>query len=213
MRVVGGMPFWFRSPAGRWISGITAAGILVALFGLDSRIHDLVHNPYSGWFMNSVSRLRGIVFALAASLALFAAGLAGRRERLRRAGLAMLWSVLLASLLVAVIKPLTSRPGPRGPEPPVPGESWLAARWGRFPSGHSASTFAAAAALAAFYPPTAPFGYAIGALVGYERIYRGVHNTSDVFAGACIGMIAAWVVIGWLQRREPWRRCIPERGG
>ncbi|MDE3057485.1 MAG: phosphatase PAP2 family protein [Bacteroidota bacterium] len=58
-----------------------------------------------------------------------------------------------------------------------------------FPSGHSTGAFAIATMLALRYPKPAVYipAFAWAAIVGYGRIYFGLHYPSDVLAGALIG--------------------------
>ncbi len=56
-----------------------------------------------------------------------------------------------------------------------------------FPSGHTAGSFAAATALAAFYPDDRPLLLAFAAAVGVSRVYLGHHFVSDVLVGAGLG--------------------------
>ena len=81
-----------------------------------------------------------------------------------------------------------------------------------FPSGHTAGSFAAATALAAFYPERTPLLVTIAALVGYSRVYLGHHHPTDVIAGAGLGSAVGLAVGGLLKTRagEPVDRLAAE---
>jgi undecaprenyl-diphosphatase len=66
-----------------------------------------------------------------------------------------------------------------------------------FPSGHSASSFAAATALAFFYPKAAPLLYTLATGVAVSRVHLGVHFPSDTAVGGAVGIgigtLSAWL--------------------
>jgi undecaprenyl-diphosphatase len=57
-----------------------------------------------------------------------------------------------------------------------------------FPSGHATNAFALAAFFATYYRQRALLLFVMAALVGYSRIYVGVHYPADVLAGAVLGV-------------------------
>jgi membrane-associated phospholipid phosphatase len=65
-----------------------------------------------------------------------------------------------------------------------------------FPSAHSTSSFAAAAAMSRIAPPKAPALYAGAAAIALTRPYLGMHYPSDVLAGAAIGLALGNLVPG-----------------
>jgi undecaprenyl-diphosphatase len=63
-----------------------------------------------------------------------------------------------------------------------------------FPSGHAASAFTAATLLAG--GPATPLWFALAAAVASSRVYTRMHHTSDIVAGAALG-----IVLGTVARR------------
>jgi undecaprenyl-diphosphatase len=192
----------------RWAPHAGAALLLGVVYLWDRPIYDAIRNfryPILDSLTDRVSHLRGATFPIAIGLALVAWGALWSRTKIWRGGVALLLAAALSGAVVSVLKPTFARPGPGGAWTPKPGESWIGARYGRFPSSHAAVLFGSATALAAFLPATAPLGYAVAVLVCHERIYRATHFPSDIIAGVWIGLVAANLVIRWLARRESWR--------
>lgn len=76
-----------------------------------------------------------------------------------------------------------------------------------FPSGHTASAFAFFVFIALIRAHRGSAWLLLPAfLVGYSRIYLSQHFTTDVWAGACIGTLVAWVMYRWLAPRgNSWK--------
>jgi undecaprenyl-diphosphatase len=61
-----------------------------------------------------------------------------------------------------------------------------------FPSSHAVNIFAASYFLSRMFRRLAPLFFAIAAVVGYSRVYIGIHYPLDVIGGAAIGLLIAW---------------------
>jgi undecaprenyl-diphosphatase len=110
----------------------------------------------------------------------------------RRWGLLVLTAaaVALADVAATALKELidVQRPSARFTEPKplvrAPHDS-------SFPSGHAATSFAAATVLAAAVPRAAPAWYLLAAAIAFSRVYVGVHYPLDIVAGAVLGIAIA----------------------
>jgi undecaprenyl-diphosphatase len=74
-----------------------------------------------------------------------------------------------------------------------------------FPSGHAATSFAAATMLVFAFPRLAPFLYVLAAAVAFSRVYVGVHYPLDVIGGAVLGVLVAVVLRSLVSRRAQRR--------
>lgn len=64
-----------------------------------------------------------------------------------------------------------------------------------FPSGHTASCFAAAGTLLFTYKRLGIPLIIFSAFMGFSRMYLFVHFPTDVLAGAALGLLMAWVTV------------------
>lgn len=75
-----------------------------------------------------------------------------------------------------------------------------------FPSGHSATAFAAATAVGAFAPRLRLPLLALAALVALSRVYLGVHYWLDVLVGATLGVAVGLAAAALVRRARAARR-------
>jgi undecaprenyl-diphosphatase len=144
-------------------------------------------------------------FAIAGGLFLVG-GRAGRRAALTGAA-----AIAVNSAVVNVpIKYASRRARPDRPGIGVPEQRWVDMPTSTsFPSGHSASGFAFASAVAATMPVAAVPIRGLATAVAYSRVHTGVHYPGDVVVGSLIGVTigeATAVVARGLARRRRQRR-------
>jgi undecaprenyl-diphosphatase len=168
--------------------------------GIDRRLYRLInglpHTTTSDRYVSVLSDLGEGLGWVAGGIAL--AMLGGPKGR--RAGAATAAASLVATYVVQTrVKPIFRRVRPFvNREARVVG---VRPADHSFPSGHTASSFAAATALAFFYPRAAPLAYGVATAVGVSRVHLGVHFPSDAAVGGVIG-IGIGTFGAWLFKRR-----------
>ena len=158
------------------------------------------HTPWLDapmWLLSAAGVLGSIWVAIAAVMASWV-------PRLRPAA----WQVVLAVFLAQAVvdwglKPAIQRPRPFVADATSRVVGYQPPTWS-FPSGHSASSFAAATVFAFALPRRrARWLWLLAALIAGSRVYIGVHYPLDVVAGAGVGVAIGWLVTGgraWYHR-------------
>lgn len=125
-------------------------------------------------------------------------------RRLSLRGLIRLLTAILVALVVSdeVIKPIANRGRPYIDIPLVDviGDRPFNTS---FPSGHAASSFAAALVLSRLVPGATIAWWVLAAVVSFSRVYIGVHYPIDVIAGALLGYACGVVVWRLVPDRRP----------
>jgi undecaprenyl-diphosphatase len=78
-----------------------------------------------------------------------------------------------------------------------------------FPSGHAATSFAAATVLTFARPRWGPAFYLLALAVGFSRVYVGVHYPLDIVGGGVLGIVVATalrLLVGARRRLPAGRR-------
>src|SRR5574344_3786 len=159
--------------------------------------------------MQAVSSSVFFVPVVPASMAI--AGWATQNKSLLVGSVQVSGSLALTSGVSLALKAIVARPRPYNAYAetlvPITTENSYS-----FPSAHTAFAFATATSLALQYPKwyvTIPaFGWA--SIVGYSRMYLGVHYPTDVLCGALIGAASAYFTY-WLQQRYMKINQLPEQ--
>lgn len=64
-----------------------------------------------------------------------------------------------------------------------------------FPSGHTTSSFAAAGVIAINFKNKSSYIFILAILIGFSRIYLGVHFPTDIITGIILGICCSYVSI------------------
>jgi hypothetical protein len=195
-----------------WVAAGFALGT-VAMFPLDRRIGEGLQDPttQANDFLKDASRGFEIISQPGAYLiggSLYAIGRVGGNERMADLGLHGTEAVFVSELATYVLKGLMGRARPYVSGDTVPTSFALGRGFGdhdyrSFPSGHTSTAFAAAAAVTSetsrWWPRStkfvAPLMYGGATMVGLSRMYNNRHWASDVVLGAAVGTFAGLKVV------------------
>ncbi len=156
-----------------------------AYFGsFDYDVTHFIRGLNNGSLLNTlfwwVTFTGSITFMVMITIALYLAGL--RKEALVFAFVFILANVVAFGLKYAIARP---RPNDLG----VPPETQPS-----FPSGHTTNAFAFATTLSSYHRKFTIVMFAWAILVGFSRIYLGLHYFTDVIGGAVVGIVVGFVV-------------------
>jgi membrane-associated phospholipid phosphatase len=145
------------------------------------------------------------VINLAAPLSLLTAGIIKKDKKLQQNALFMAGGYIVSTIVTQGAKRIIQR------ERPFNTYSFITKKseGGGYsmPSGHTSAAFNTATALSLLYPKwyvIAP-SFVWASLVGYSRMYQGVHYPSDVVVGALVGSGSAWLAYKaqkWINKKR-----------
>lgn len=159
-------------------------------------------------FNKTISDLSDPV-ALAIPTTCLAIGLVNKDASLKQKGVYMASSFAANVIVTHISKNLINRKRPIERDPTFTTVVGAGSR--SFPSGHTSEAFSMATSVTISFPKwyVAVPAYTFAGLVGYSRMYLGVHYPTDVMAGAVLGTASAWCMHKanqWLQRKKTVKR-------
>lgn len=194
------------------IAGAFSAG-MVAMFPLDKRLAKHLTNPgaQANKFFKDASK--GVEWIASPGPyfiggTLYAVGRIGHYDRVADLGWHGTEAVLIADFVTYMLKGLNGRSRPFVSNDTNPHDYKFLKGFGNdsrqsFPSGHTTSAFAAAAAVTAetgtWWPRSTwvigPLMYGGATMVGLSRMYHNKHWASDVVLGAAIGTFSGQKIV------------------
>lgn len=133
------------------------------------------------------------VFSIAAPASYLIAGISKKDKNLKKTALYITESIVVSQFISFSMKAIFNRERPGVKDPTL--NPVNTANSASFPSGHTAAAFSLATSMSIVSPKwyvIAPM-FTWASLVGYSRMYLGVHYPSDVLVGALVGSGSAWL--------------------
>lgn len=156
-------------------------------------INGRLHNRFLNFWLFYLTNLGGATFTISISLLAWAFAPLPWSVAGSQAAIALAIShipVAIAKKLYPRIRPYLAIPETRTFRNPLSDHS--------FPSGHTTAAFSTAVPFIIAFPEMMPLFLSLSAVVGFSRIYLGLHYPSDVLAGVVIGTsVAAITVAIW----------------
>ncbi len=181
-----------------WLKAGGVVLVASALYLADERVHDFIHENQTEEMegvADVVRQFGEISYMLPAAGLTALAGYAFDSAKTIDTGLLTLKALLIAGATTRSLQLLTQRQRPFMEQGH---EFWNGSgiKWDRdsFPSGHSTVAWTLASVLSYQFSDQAwlaPTLYSLATLTSLSRVYEDKHWSSDVFAGAVVGMLAA----------------------
>lgn len=174
---------------------LMGSGLFTAfLFPFDAALVESWTVEHRGGFWNELARGFSywgdfLTFCVPVGAGLLVLGFFMKKRRIQRMGAACVLGACLAGLTADLLQITTARPRPRHDVQEHPGLFQTHSEFHSFPSGHSATAFGSATALAVAYPPAAIPLMAGAGGVAWSRLYLGAHYPSDLVAGSALGIL------------------------
>jgi membrane-associated phospholipid phosphatase len=126
-------------------------------------------------------------------LVLFVKGLIEKDKTEKKQALYMVESAIVSQAITFGMKEIFNRKRPAEHDPSI--ISLKKTNSASFPSGHTSIAFSTATSISILYPKWYVIvpSYTWASLVGYSRMYLGVHYPTDIIAGAVVGGGSAWL--------------------
>jgi len=160
-------------------------------------IQEQITNPVLDFIMPTISFMGnlGLVWVFIIILLLC-------RRQTRHLGIAVLAAILLGQLIgELLLKNIVGRARPFMDFPEIQ-LIIEAPKTFSFPSGHSASSFAAAVVLSRLGKAEGIAAFIIAALIAFSRLYLSVHYFTDILAGIMLGLLCAFAVLKFCDKKE-----------
>lgn len=161
-------------------------------------IRDSFSNPVMDKLMIFITTLgdKGFIWILIGLILL-------AQKKYRKVGLILLIALLITSLIgEGILKNIVQRPRAFITYPDI---SIIINRPTSFsfPSGHTASSFAAALVLGYYFKGWRYIFYIFASLIAFSRLYLFVHYPSDIIAGILLGIICGLLTIRLMNNIKP----------
>ena len=133
------------------------------------------------------------LFSLGTPAAYLISGMINKDNNLKKTALYITESIAITEAVTFATKSIVNRERPAIADPSF--TAVTKAKNASFPSGHTSAAFSVATSLTIVKPKWYVYvpAFTWASLVGYSRMYLGVHYPTDILAGAVIGSGGAWL--------------------
>ncbi|MPM24454.1 putative undecaprenyl-diphosphatase YbjG [bioreactor metagenome] len=165
---------------------------------MDITLLDFINSnrtPFADSLFGIVTETAG-PFAWGIPILLFIIALIYKNKTLRNKAITLFLMVVIAAIFSNILKYSIDRTRPFKEYDFI--EKLSSGGSPSFPSGHTTDAFVLATGLFLLFFRRSPYAfiaYLWAIMVGYSRMYLGVHYPSDVLAGVVLGLFSAYLVL------------------